>query len=566
MRVYLLGAGASYEVGVPLIRDFMPRLLEILPASKTRGIEQVWQTRGEPNVEQLLADIDSHLLEGRPIGSRSVEDLHQIRGQLIVGISDTIARVQYDYLSSHYGYKRSCDYYYYWARRQAAMSKIDKKTLSAEELNRQIWDVESTVNGGFTLAELPWSQVMTSVIESLFRFSSDAIRRLLVSLAWAGGRSRVADWLGTFWPLIHLEDASVLNIPMGTWSKARAIQAVDELIHTLGGSDPPRAERLEQERAQIESRDAFFIPSRYEFLSSHWREWVEEVFPALTQSEEWLRKSAMSLTSSDAPTRVNPYPVLGHLLDADDSIVSLNYDLNLELGLETQGRSFDYELSDMMRVRPWDPHGPLTRGGSYSANPILKLHGSVNWLRCKHCDSIYAFEGTPATTHGARRTLSGIQDWFWESTRGFACCQLFEMKQTEVPIIAPILGKGLQLGYLAETYASARDLIALSDELIVIGYSLSPTDKDVRRLLTDAVGLRSSSHITNVASRVGAAKPTDPLRIVVVDPGRTARRRFSRFVPTLGAGASLLPMRSDTASAFLVETAFQAALPTGLSE
>jgi hypothetical protein len=137
---------------------------------------------------------------------------------------------------------------------------------------------------------------------------------------------------------------------------------------------------------------------------------------------------------------------------------------------------------------------------------------------------------------------------------------MFKLQDTEVPIIAPVIGKGLKLGFLAALYRQAMRRIALADELVVVGCSLRPSDQDIRKLLSDGLSLRASTnHLVRLANSAGVEKPKGRLLVTVVDPDTRSRThaRLESFINNLGAdvrhAVKLEPPHCAVASSYFVD-------------
>ncbi|MCK5687206.1 SIR2 family protein [bacterium] len=68
-------------------------------------------------------------------------------------------------------------------------------------------------------------------------------------------------------------------------------------------------------------------------------------------------------------------------LNKNDAIISLNYDTLIDFSLEKSGYNIDYGI----------PFANKDISTTQSTTKLLKLHGSLNWLYCPGCYSIYHY-------------------------------------------------------------------------------------------------------------------------------------------------------------------------------
>lgn len=168
---------------------------------------------------------------------------------------------------------------------------------------------------------------------------------------------------------------------------------------------------------------------------------------------------------------------------SDLSVITFNYDVAVEHGLYLQGVPFGYCL-----------------GGPQVANngiPVLKLHGSLNWAVCTKCknvepvqmnESLRFFDGPPGYAHvrysDALKTAKN-------------CCSS-PTKDTIPLLVPPTWNKSAyQTGQgMSNVWRKAAEVLAATEVLVVVGYSLPPSDLFFRYLL--AIGLHSGTRIQRV--------------------------------------------------------------------
>jgi len=135
-RVYIIGAGMSAEVGVPLIKDFMEKLLNIVPASKINKLLKFLISRygslrksKKKNVERILSELDKSLIKGTYLAGFDVPAIRKIRIQLINAITYTLSKLHYNFLKEHYNYNSYEDPYFYEARDLRLLNVLGVKHL-----------------------------------------------------------------------------------------------------------------------------------------------------------------------------------------------------------------------------------------------------------------------------------------------------------------------------------------------------------------------------------------------------------------------------------------------------
>jgi hypothetical protein len=116
---------------------------------------------------------------------------------------------------------------------------------------------------------------------------------------------------------------------------------------------------------------------------------------------------------------------------------------------------------------------------------LLKLHGSLNWyvrLRTKK-PPISVLLGETATRAGmtSRRQIAA-QVTFTRAGRG-------RTQWTTWPVIVPpVYGKQMAItGFLADVWRDASDAVAAADRLVIVGYSLPPTDVEAEKMFQRAL-------------------------------------------------------------------------------
>ncbi len=182
--------------------------------------------------------------------------------------------------------------------------------------------------------------------------------------------------------------------------------------------------------------------------------------------------------------------------DRRDTIITFNYELTIEDALTHLGIDFSYGVAGQRLVK--------NSLGSYEAVPlsqaktqVLKLHGSVNWcspairrknpaegLREKSRISVlgHAFRETERT----RREISAFNDY----------AELLAHPENPQPyLVPPTWSKSLTVP-LTSVWETAVKELSTATRIIILGYSIPPTDQHFRYLL--AAGLRDNISLRKV--------------------------------------------------------------------
>lgn len=175
------------------------------------------------------------------------------------------------------------------------------------------------------------------------------------------------------------------------------------------------------------------------------------------------------------------------------SVITFNYDMVLENAIIRELGSVDYGFGPIRGLKDFtDP----------DAVKVIKLHGSLNWLRCPLCGNLEISKQPVA--HVFRREVCGSR-----------CNGL-----KEPVIVPPVQNKEEYLGPRNEVWSNARRTLSKADRLIVIGYSLPDFDVAARQLLANSlvdgpsleIVNRNQATILDVARKLGLIDPNHRLK------------------------------------------------------
>lgn len=145
------------------------------------------------------------------------------------------------------------------------------------------------------------------------------------------------------------------------------------------------------------------------------------------------------------------------------AFVSLNYDILIDNALLMQGATgIDYAIT-------FNTHDISRRS---TAIPLLKLHGSLNWLYCPTCNALDHYPGGKIAAHLIEAPHRSMCDRCGES---------------RVPIIIPpTFFKVMSNFYLQQIWKRAEEELKRADRFVFCGYSFPDADIHIKYLLKRA--------------------------------------------------------------------------------
>jgi len=188
---------------------------------------------------------------------------------------------------------------------------------------------------------------------------------------------------------------------------------------------------------------------------------------------------------------------------ADVAVISFNYDVALDYAFHFSSVPLDYGLQDS--------DAPQTKG-----IPYAKLHGSGNWVLCQHCSSVQPLN------LGAFFTRSNWQLAMVDKAKpvrlnieqalgGLKHCD--QPCTAEALIVPPTWNKAEYGNVIASVWRRAAKEMSEAENIVVIGYSLPPTDQFFQYLF----GL-------------GCVGPRLLRRFLVCDPDAAVEGRFRELL------------------------------------
>ncbi len=153
-----------------------------------------------------------------------------------------------------------------------------------------------------------------------------------------------------------------------------------------------------------------------------------------------------------------------YLTDGDVGIITFNYDFLGEQLLASAHGGFHYGFPfDRDKYRYHRLRG--ARGGP----PLFKLHGSLSWVICSVCRTVWMHEG--AADH-------------WQ---GKDCPRNDCHGHLRLLIVPPLWDKGVATREMGILWEAASYLLQEADEVVVIGFSFAPADHLAMDLIRDTL-------------------------------------------------------------------------------
>jgi hypothetical protein len=175
---------------------------------------------------------------------------------------------------------------------------------------------------------------------------------------------------------------------------------------------------------------------------------------------------------------------------ADSAFISMNWDTVIEQRLaQLRGvNHIDYECEAIAARFSSTSDGVIKRHSFVEPEqiPLVKMHGSVNWLYCDNCRQLYWFPPDKAITVAMQLiTSTEAKDLGLANASG--CAKWRCLNCTSVPLTTRIATfsflKALDFPMFEKSWLSAERLLQQAEKWIFIGYSLPAADFEFKHLL-----------------------------------------------------------------------------------
>ncbi len=177
-------------------------------------------------------------------------------------------------------------------------------------------------------------------------------------------------------------------------------------------------------------------------------------------------------------------PIVTEKKTADVTIITTNYDLSLDPQFETAiaDNRVDYGIS-FRDIKSGEillqPNRPLFK--------YLKLHGSLNWLKCDLCGHYYIHPNGSIAFQA-----------FKENIDAGNTCVCNDYLRLRTVLVTPSIVRDIRDSNLLQIWKGATEAIRKTDKLIFIGYSLPAEDLAIKALIMRGINGRIKNHPLSV--------------------------------------------------------------------
>lgn len=211
------------------------------------------------------------------------------------------------------------------------------------------------------------------------------------------------------------------------------------------------------------------------------------------------------------------------------SVISLNWDSLLEESiyqvLNNTGGIGKADVDHCVYTTPLDdsPHTPSPKqkaAGIYNLK-ILKIHGSISWLRCPNSNHLYT---------GLGASKDPYETYLRPRKSPFIAQQFPDQDEQEAPflepfIITPTYAKVFDQPHIQTTWHNTYVELREASRVVFVGYSLPEADYHFRTLLRRAI--RKNTKIDVVLYK-NDEKPSDP-DYMLLDPSLQTLKENASF-------------------------------------
>lgn len=222
---------------------------------------------------------------------------------------------------------------------------------------------------------------------------------------------------------------------------------------------------------------------------------IEKTIKEFESIVDKMRGSAWGIKkfTSGVKGLLDTYGLLSYILHSEDTVMTLNYDLFLDLALSMPYFKWDIDYgTDFLELVPEHEAAPLL----YAHRPIsgiekkvitvLRLHGALNWAVCSSCKTMIATALTPLSR--INQYIREFQNYSLDFRKKYLCCPDFSLEPLIVP---PTWMKDYDNRYLSDIWNVAIRHLAEANIIVFLGYSFSESDYQIRSLFNRALHMRS---------------------------------------------------------------------------
>lgn len=250
----------------------------------------------------------------------------------------------------------------------------------------------------------------------------------------------------------------------------------------------------ELDKAGLNMEDVLtFLDLELEYSDS-----LEEIAFLSIARQEFLNLMAFTFARVLNGAPCKHHAAIAASLRPGDTVISFNYDLLMDQAMKSKcprwSESTGYGMPATMvmgRKSRAPAAGPCTGSGIL----LLKLHGSFNWLTCRDCESFYllenyTIENNKFMNEKCRRETGEPPE-----------------HRLERLIIPPTVKKDVHGKIMQKIWREAFKALGAARKIVIIGYSLPPTDFFVKRLLYRSLAFNSVIEEIEIVDRNNGREP-----------------------------------------------------------
>lgn len=189
----------------------------------------------------------------------------------------------------------------------------------------------------------------------------------------------------------------------------------------------------------------------------------------------------------------------------EPAVVSLNYDVIVDNAMFALADTYrDGYPPDYRTTIETDLYNQFCHRGTFGR--LLKIHGSLNWMYCEHCQRLDLFVSEGMKNVEPRlRTGKALDDLYNHVPfdDAYSCqgtpCRNADCDGSVTPVlITPTYVKDYENPHIADVWKEAEAAMKAADRAVIIGYSLPTDDVEVAMLFKRGLDHLDSDRITVV--------------------------------------------------------------------
>jgi len=308
--------------------------------------------------------------------------------------------------------------------------------------NKTIW-----IFGAGASADAPYNvPLQGNLLNHFFNMKAPGNQRFKIEFDRL--KNEVVELCKLVQPGFPAEDAILEEVFSAYEIKAKsAYSTSDEVLHALNAIETLRRALRFSTQVYGNGQAAKWNPHKRNNKSASYAELLEKLYP-LGCSDDHLKKHILVTMNYD----INIDRCVINMLSRDQGELFVDYGIDFA----------DYRLSNS-----------FTRPGDRSVL-LLRLHGGLNWIRCKACNSMF-------TTINKHANVVKTDK-----------CKMCKCERLEQVLVHPSYTRSYSDPILQIIWGRFQEELVNSDRWVFIGYSLPTADVHLRELLRHSLSVRKS--------------------------------------------------------------------------